>query len=86
MPDKKIGILITDYFDRSPISRAQAKSLCISLNSFKEVELDFSDVEWMGQGFAHQLFVVFQNEYIDIKLIPTNMNEAVERMYKHVMP
>lgn len=81
----KTQIPISNYFDGSPVSRSQAKRLCNRLNSFKEVELDFSGIEWMGQGFAHQLFVVFQNAYADIKLIPTNMNEAVEKMYRHVM-
>lgn len=39
----------------------------------------------MGQGFAHQLFVVFANAHPQIKIIPANMNEDIEKMYKHVI-
>lgn len=78
-------IPVRNYFDSSPVSRSQAKRLCNRLENFKEVELDFTDMEWMGQGFAHQLFVVFQNSHPEIKLIPINMNDAVGKMYNHVI-
>ena len=38
----------------------------------------------MGQGFAHQIFVVFQNEHPEIRLIPINMSDGVAKMYAHV--
>lgn len=81
----KTRIPMKNMFDTSPISRSQAKRVCYRLDSFQEVVIDFADVEWMGQGFAHQLFVVFQNEHPDIKLVPVNMSTGVEKMYRHVM-
>ena len=51
----------------------------------KEVILDFTDVNWMGQGFAHQIFVVFANSHKSVNIIPVNMNEDVTKMYRHVM-
>ena len=39
----------------------------------------------MGQGFAHQLFVVFQNEHPDIVLKPVNLDENAEKMLQHVL-
>ncbi len=81
----KTKILIKNMFEDSPISRSQAKRLCNRLEDFDEVELDFLDVEWMGQGFAHQVFVVFQNNNKDTKLTPVNMSRDVEKMYKHVL-
>ena len=54
------------------------------LNVGDEVVLDFESLQWMGQGFAHQVFVVFQNQHPDIKLIPVNMSESVTKMYNHV--
>lgn len=77
-------IPLRQYFETSPVSRSQAKRLCSRLDRFREVELDFVDLDWMGQGFAHQIFIVFQNEHPEIKLIPLNMNEDVEKMYRHV--
>lgn len=58
--------------------------MCNRLDKFTEVELDFDAVNWMGQGFAHQSFVVFQNEHPEIRLIPVNMGKDVEAMYRHV--
>lgn len=81
----KTKISIGSYFDGSPVSRSQAKRLCNRLNSFKQIELDFDGIEWMGQGFAHQLFVVYQNANPGVELLPKNMNEAVQRMYNHVI-
>lgn len=81
----KTGIPLCRFFESSPVSRSQAKRLCSRLNSFSEVELDFSEVEWMGQGFAHQLFVVFARENPDVRLLPLHMNEAVTKMYRHVL-
>lgn len=77
-------IFLCHIFDTSPMSRAQAKKICSELTEFKEVVLDFENINWMGQGFADQLFRVFQNEYPDIKLTPVNMNEDVYKMYRHV--
>ncbi len=80
----KTRIPLKNIFDTAPISRSQAKRVCNRLDSFLEVEIDFDGLDWMGQGFAHQMFVVYQNAHPDIKLIPTNMSENVQKMYTHV--
>lgn len=81
----KTRIPLKNIFESSPVSRSQAKRVCHRLDKFQEVIIDFEDLDWMGQGFAHQVFVVFQNQYPDIKLIPVNMNEAVTKMWNHVI-
>lgn len=80
----KTRIPLKNIFDTAPISRSQAKRVCNRLDSFLEVEIDFDGLDWMGQGFAHQMFVVYQNAHPNIKLIPTNMSENVQKMYNHV--
>lgn len=80
----KTRIPMKNIFDSSPVSRSQAKRVCNRLEKFKEVLLDFEGIQWMGQGFAHQLFVVFANEHPDIQLIPINMNEDITKMHIHV--
>ena len=80
----KTRITLKNIFPDAPVSRSQAKRVCNRLDSFKEVVLDFESLQWMGQGFAHQVFVVFQNQHPDIKLIPVNMSESVTKMYNHV--
>lgn len=81
----KTRIPLKNIFDTAPISRSQAKRVCNRLDSFLEVEIDFDGLDWMGQGFAHQMFVVYANTHPDIKLIPTNMSENVQKMYNHVI-
>lgn len=80
----KTRIPLASIYDSYPVSRSQAKRLCNRLEDFKEVVLDFADVDWMGQGFAHQLFVVFARDHQDVLLTPINMSEDVLKMYKHV--
>ena len=81
----KTSIPVKEFFDTYPISRSQAKRLCARLNVFSEIELDFKGVSSMGQGFADEVFRVFQNKNPEIKIIASNMTEDVERMYKHVV-
>ncbi|MBP5383667.1 MAG: DUF4325 domain-containing protein [Lachnospiraceae bacterium] len=80
----KTKIPLKNIFDTSPVSRSQAKRVCNRLEKFKEVLLDFEEIKWMGQGFAHQMFVVFAKEHPEIRIFPINMNEDVTRMYVHV--
>lgn len=81
----KTKIPLKNIFDKAPISRSQAKRICHRLEHFKEVVLDFSGIDWMGQGFAHQLFVVYQNAHPEIIFTPIHMEESVKKMYDHVM-
>ena len=74
-----------NIFDSSPVSSSQAKRVFNRLEKFKEIVIDFEGVQWMGQGFAHQLFVVFAREHLDIQIMPINMNEDITKMYNHVI-
>lgn len=76
---------LKNIFKASPVSRSQAKRVCNNLDKFKEVIIDFDEITWMGQGFAHQLFVVFTNQHPETKIIPINMNEDVQKMYNHAI-
>ena len=71
--------------ERQPVSRSQARRIYMRLNSFKEAILDFSDVEYMGQGFADELFRVFQNAHPNVTLKPINMNEETMLMYQYTI-
>ena len=78
-------IPLKNVFDAAPVSRSQAKRVCNRLENFEEVILDFDGIEWMGQGFAHQIFVIFQKAHPEMSIVPQNMNDSVESMYKHVI-
>ena len=70
---------------RDPVARSQARRICARLDNFREVELDFSKIDFMGQGFADELFRVFQNSHPEVTLIPVNMNSTVHRMYMYTI-
>ncbi len=67
-----------------PIARSQARRVVYRLEEFRQVEFDFAGIDFMGQGFADEVFRVFQNQHPEIQLIPLNANESVLGMIKHV--
>lgn len=67
-----------------PIARSQARRVVYRLEEFRQIELDFTGIDFMGQGFADEVFRVFQNKHPEIELIPIHANEAVLGMIKHV--
>lgn len=67
-----------------PIARSQARRILYRLEAFKYVEFDFAGVDFMGQGFADEVFRVFQNKNPHIELIPVNACATVLGMVKHV--
>ncbi len=62
------------------ISRSQARRILSGLDKFKTVILDFKDVETVGQGFADEVFRVWNLRYPNIKIIPHNANKNVQFM------
>lgn len=67
-----------------PVARSQAKRICSRLETFKEVMLDFTGVEFIGQGFADELFRVYATAHPQVILCPINVTPDVERMIRHV--
>ena len=67
-----------------PVARSQAKRLYKQFECVGEVILDFEDISDMGQGFAHELFVVYGSNHPEVKLTTINESESVKRMIYHV--
>lgn len=67
-----------------PVARSQARRICGRLETFKEVILDFDGVEFIGQGFADELFRVYATAHPQVILCPVNVVPDVERMIRHV--
>lgn len=67
-----------------PVARSQARRICRRLEEFKEVILDFDGVEFMGQGFADEIFRVFATAFPGVLLCPVHMEKEVYRMVRHV--
>lgn len=67
------------------ISRSEARRLLSELGKFEEIQLDFEKVESVGQGFVDEIFRIWSNDNPTKKIIPRNMNSAVEFMVKRGM-
>lgn len=80
----KTNIPVKNVFAGFPVSRSQAKRLCNRFEEFEIVELDFEGISEIGQGFAHEIFVVFQNNHENVSIVPRNASEDVMRMINHV--
>lgn len=68
------------------VSRSEAKRLMNGLEKFTEVELDFTDVESVGQGFVDEVFRVWANAHPNTLIEPTNMNAAIDFMVRRGLP
>lgn len=69
----------------NPVSRSEARRLLGSISVFTDINLDFAGVEEIGQGFAHELFVLGKQKYPHINLKTTNTCKTVEDMIKRVI-
>lgn len=68
-----------------PISRSEARRLGELIIKFKEIDLDFTNVEEVGQAFVHELFIVWSSRNPDIILNVCNANENVDFMIRRVI-
>jgi len=67
-----------------PVSRSQAKRVYFGLEKFKKVIFDYTGVDDLGQGFAHELYVVYKKKHPNIEFENANASENVLRMINHV--
>jgi anti-sigma regulatory factor (Ser/Thr protein kinase) len=67
------------------ISRSEAKKLMAGAEEFEHVEIDFLNVDEIGQGFADEIFRVYRLQHPNIKISFRNCNKAVSMMISHVL-
>ena len=72
------------FVNGSPVSRSEARRLGEMVKDFKEVCLDFANVEHVGQAFVHELFVVWAKRNPDKTITCENASEKVENFIKRV--
>jgi anti-sigma regulatory factor (Ser/Thr protein kinase) len=80
-----VPVGLARYGDENLVSRSQAKRLMARVEKFREVVLDFSGVNTIGQAFADEIFRVFQQLHPDVKLRWFNANAEVEAMVKRAI-
>ena len=82
-----VPVKLLEYGNSNPsfISRSQAKRLLARFERFERIELDFTGITEIGQGFADEVFRVFQNQYPNCRIIAINYNQNVRKMISHVI-
>ena len=66
----------------SHISRSQARKVMTGLDKFKIIVLDFKNIGVVGQAFTDEVFRVWQNKHVGVRIEYENCNENVEFMIK----
>ena len=64
------------------VSRSQAKRVMVGVERFKRATLDFTGVDWIGQGFADEIFRVYRKAHPDIEILTEGANPAVAAMVR----
>ena len=77
--------VLVRLFRDTYVSRSEAKRLLAGLHRFREVLLDFAGVRSIGQGFADEVFRVFQSAHPDIVIKTENLDPALRPMTHHVL-
>lgn len=80
-----VPVGLARYGDENLVSRSQAKRLMARVDRFREVVLDFSGVNTIGQAFADEIFRVFQQQHPNVQLRWFNANTDVEAMIKRAI-
>jgi anti-sigma regulatory factor (Ser/Thr protein kinase) len=75
-----IPVFLARYGDENLVSRSQAKRLLVRFERFKEIVLNFDNVDSIGQAFADEIFRVFTSQHPKIHLYYINANQQVESM------
>lgn len=66
--------------EKNLVSRSEAKRLLVGLELYSRIEFDFKKVTSIGQGFADEIFRVFQKAHPQIMLTYTHASSAIAFM------
>ena len=82
-----VPVHLLGYHEDNPsyVTRSQAKRLLARFDQFSVIQLDFSNVQEIGQGFADEVFRVFVNAHPDVSVEYIHASKAVEKMIRHVI-
>lgn len=75
-----VPISLVEIGESNLISRSQAKRLMARLDAFARVELDFTGIASIGQGFADEVFRVWADAHPEVELEPVLANADVQLM------
>lgn len=77
-----VPIALGQYGPDGLMSRSKAKRVLNRFSRFKEVILDFANVDFIGPAFADEIFRVYAKSHPDVHIFPINTNESIEKMIR----
>jgi anti-sigma regulatory factor (Ser/Thr protein kinase) len=75
-----VPVKLARYGTEQLVSRSQARRVLARFERFKEVLLDFKEVDQVGPAFADEIFRVYQNEHPDILIQAMYTSPQVQQM------
>jgi biotin operon repressor len=76
----KSNLRVSLFGEGDFVSRSEAKRMGAHLEDFDLVEVDFTGMQQVGQGFVDELFRVWQRAHPNTRLVPVNANPAIVAM------
>lgn len=67
-----------------PVARSHARRVLKDAEGYKELVIDFRGIEFMGRGFADEVFRVFQEEHPEIKITPLHASTSMLAMIRYL--
>lgn len=77
-----VAVKLAKTGEETFVSRSQAKRIVARLERFKEVILDFENIDEVGPAFADEIFRVFASDHPGTHIVPINTNEQVTKMIR----
>lgn len=81
----RVTVKLFELKDTSYVSRSQARRLLFGLEKFQRIILDFKNVKAVGQGFADEVFRVWQRKYPNITIAYINCTDNVEFIIRRAL-
>jgi len=75
-----VPVKLARYGTEQLVSRSQARRILTRFDRFKEVLLNFKDVNEIGPAFADEIFRVYQRQHPEINILSINCSPQVLQM------
>lgn len=75
-----VPVALARYGEDKLVSRSQARRVLSRFEKFREVSLDFSGVETIGQPFADEIFRVFSEQNLAVNITYSHASPQIHKM------
>lgn len=81
----RVPIALGQYGPDGLMSRSKARRVLNRFSRFKEVILDFVNVDFIGPAFADEIFRVYAKSHPDVHILWVNANESIQKMIQKAL-